>query len=74
MSSIHQFGHDTMVTYTFTNNCFTHRADSHASVLKHGEWGKYRAVSKYSPLFSLDTARAYVIIWLIKFICPALPF
>ena len=32
MSSIHQFGHDTMVTYTFTNNCFTHRADSHAII------------------------------------------
>ena len=29
MSSIHQIGHDTMVTNTFTNNCFTHRADSH---------------------------------------------
>ena len=28
MSSIHQFGHDTMVTNTFAYNCFTHCVDS----------------------------------------------
>ena len=34
---------------------------------------KYRAVSKYSPVFPLDTAHAFIISWLIQFICPALP-